>query len=597
MPAPAPADKSTEKLAKSVDTITKLLQAHSGNPAQIKAKKDEEKKLVKDHKKVLGQWEEVLDDEKKQLEENKVRIFTMTSFIGNEAKRYFAQSESTGVTWAGLAKSIGTGVKNWFNAAKEQNTMLGRTLRFGAALWKGVNDHIIGSVKNIFSKIGSEMREVLGELAEVFDFIKGIFMGIFNFIKDAFLGFFKRAPAHDRKRNQLLTKIVDFMRRAEKRDMLEFAIPDASFQGLIMTLALIGAALVGGMIARFMLPFKVVFSALKLGVAFTKIKSFFLAIQWFGNKVFKIKWTFIKWGRKIAEVFGKFGPLANFAKVLGKLGRAFLWGFKVLGWPLTIILGVIDFIIGVVTSKADTWAGRIMDGLMKAVDGFLGLPVKLLGWVIEKVAGLFGVEVTGVADKIMGVIRWIVEAMFGWMKPIVGFIEGFISGGPAGAVKGFVDGIKSMINHLISIFPEPVQKMIIGFFSNLGEFFGILVEKFKGLLSWFGVDLAEGGGGGEAPVGTVASGDFMQMTDAEAKKIEAERQANQTAIVDAVEKQTKDQKDHNELLAKKQGDNIAVAMSQSGGYRSAPSDSPSTEQLPDEVDMGLAVFSNINASF
>lgn len=597
MPVAAPADKSTEKLAKSVDTITKLLQAHSGNPAQIKAKKDDEKKLVKDHKKVLGQWEEVLDDEKKQLEENKVRVFTMTSFIGNEAKRYFAQSESTGVTWAGLAKSIGTGVKNWFNAAKEQNTMLGRTLRFGAALWKGVNDHIIGSVRNVFSKIGSEMREVLGELAEVFDFIKGIFMGIFNFMKDAFMGFFKRAPEHDRKRNKLLTKIVDYMRRAEKRDMLEFGIPDRSFQGLILTLALIAAALVGGMIARFMLPFRVIWKGLRLNIAFKKIKSFFLAIQWFGNKVFKIKWTFIKWGRRIAEIFGKLGPLAKFAGILGKIGRAFLWGFKVLGWPLTIIIGVIDFIRGFVTSTADTLAGKIMDGLKKAVEGFFGLPVKFIGWVIEKVLGLFGVEVTGVADKIMGVLFWIVEAMFGWMKPIVGFIEGFISGGPAGAVKGFVDGIKSMIKHLISIFPEPVQKMIIGFFSNLGEFFSLVSEKFKGLLSWFGIDMEGGGGGGEQPVGTVASGDFMQMTDAEAKKIEAERQAQSTAIVDAVEKQTKEQKDHQELLAKKQGDNIAVAMSTGygGGYK--PPDSPGTEQIPDEVDMGMAVFSNINASF
>jgi hypothetical protein len=310
------------------------------------------------------------------MEKRTVGVSTMTSFIGLEAKKYFAETEKNMVTWGGLAKSIGTGVKDWFNAASKQNTMLGRTLRLGASLWKGVNDHIIGTVKNVFGKIGSQMREVLGELAEVFDFIKGIFMGLFNFVKDAFLGFFKRVPPHDRKRNKLLQKMVDFMRRAEKRDMLEFMVPDEAIQGLLLPLAMIAAAIVGGMAARFMAPFKAIWQVTKLGIAFKKIKDFFLSIKFFANKVFFIKWTFIKWGRKIADMFGKVGPFMKFAGVLSKLGRAFAWGFRVLGWPLTILIGIFDFIKGVVTSDAETWAGRIMDGLKAAVEGFLGLPIR-----------------------------------------------------------------------------------------------------------------------------------------------------------------------------------------------------------------------------
>lgn len=600
MPAAgAEAKKTQEEINKNIVRITKLLEMHGRNPAEVKAQKKEELDLIKQEKLLQEKWGDVLEEQKTEMKKQRVGFTSLTSFMGLEAKKYFAETEKNMITWGGLAKSIGTGVKEWFDAASKQNTMLGRTLRLGASLWKGVNDHIIGTVKNIFSTITGQMREVLGEMAGVFDFIKNIFMGMFNFLKDSFKGFFQRVPPHDRQRNKLLQKMVDFMRRAEKRDMLEFMVPDEAFQGLLMPLAMIAAALVGGAIGYFLRPFQAIWKMFRIGNILTSVKNFLMNFKWFGKIMAKFKGVggltdkIVEWTGKFMKWFPKFG------KVLGKLFGALKWGMKWIGWPITIIFAVIDFIKGFNKTQG-TIAEKIIGGLKAAVMGFFELPIKLIGWLIEKLLGLFGVKVDGVADKIIAVFEWIIEAGFGWVKPIVGFIQGFIEGGPMGAIKGFFDGIKSMIKHLISVFPEPVQKLIIGFFQNIGEFFKLVVDKFSGLLKWFGIDFGDEGTGATTTtgkVGTVAHGDFMQMTEAEAKKLEAQQQATSQAIVGAVEKQTQEQKTHNEELAKKQGDNIAVAMSSSGGYQSAPPDTSGNEKISDEVDLGLSVWGNLNASF
>lgn len=595
MPVTTPEFKENIKIAKSVTEMEKILKAVAGNPATIKAKKDEEKKLVKEQKKVLSQWFEVLDEQQEQLEKRKVTTGAMFSFIGIQTKKYFAETERQAVTWGGLAKSIGQGVKNWFNTAKEQNTALGFTLRLGASLWKGVNDHIIGTIRNVFGKIGSELREVLGELSGVFDFIKGMFMGVFNFIKDTFLGFFKKAPPHATKRNKLLKKIVDFMRRAEKRDLLEFAVPDRSIQALLLPLAMIAAALVGGMVRRFLMPFEAIWKVFRIGPIFKKIKDFFLSVKNFANKIFKI--TFIKWGRKIAGIFGKIGPLAKFAGVLGKLGRAFAFGFRILGRPLAIILGVIDFIWDFVKAEGNL-ADRIRAGVEGAVMGFIKLPVQFFGWVIEKTLGIFGVEVDGIADKILGFISGFFDLWVGFFRPIIGLIEGLFTGGFQGAIKGFFEGMGKFFEILKPLTEkiEPLRQAIIDFFTAIGNWFGSIIDKFKPLLSWFGIEF---GAGAEAPIpggltgGEEAGGAFTTMSQAEANAKQAQQDTQTQAVVSAIEDQTQKQIASDEKLSKEQGDNIAVAMA--NPVQTAPA-KDTEKQLPSEELFSFAM-GNSNMGF
>lgn len=579
------AKKTQEEINKNIVRITKLLEMHGRNPAEVKAQKKEEQDLIKQEKLLQEKWVGVLDEQKKEMGKSRVKISSMTSFIGLEAKKYFAETEKNQVTWGGLAKSIKTGVKDWFEAASKQNTMLGRTLRLGASLWKGVNDHIIGTVKNVFGTIAGQMREVLGELAGVFDFIKGIFMGLFNFVKDAFLGFFKRVPPQDRKRNQLLQKIVDYMRRAEKRDMLEFMVPDESIQGLLLPLAMIAAALVGGMVRRFLMPFEAIWNIFKIGARLKQLKDFVRGLFVMPKWVFKIKWTVIKWWRALGGLLGKSGIIVKFGTVLGKLGAALKFGFKFLGWPLTIILGVIDFIKGFIATEGNL-ADKITGGVKGAIMGFLELPIRFFGWLVEKILGIFGVEVDGIADKILGFIRGFIDIWVGMFRPIIGAVEGLFTGGITGMIKGFFGGIGDFFKILQPIAEklEPLREAIIGFFDAAWEW-------IKGLWDWwpFGDDEEEEGGVPKpkpdiSPVSTVS------QAQANAKKAEQDSQTGK--VVDAINQQTEKTMEQNEKLSKDTADNLAVAMATSGDDSKPGGEGD--KQLKDEVEIYGLLAGNSN---
>ena len=579
--------KSQEEVAKSVKRISELLAMHGANPAQVKAQKKEDKELRNQEKDLLNKWVDVIDQQKKDLEKRTVKVSSMTSFIGLEAKKYFAETERNMVTWGGLAKSIGSGVKDWFNAAMKQNTMLGATLRLGATLWKGVNDHIIGAIKNVFGKIGSQVREVMGELAEVFDVIAGVFKSAFNFIKDSFLGFFARVPPQDRLRNRLLQRMLDFMRRREKRDFLEMGRgTGGGDKGFWLIVAMIAAGLIGGFIRKFLLPFELLIKVSKLGVFTAKFWAWIKGFSFVGKLLAPIIGVggmmdkVVVWAGKFAVWFPKF------SQGLGFLFKALKFGFKFIGWPIQIIFSVIDFIQGFRKTEGNI-AQKIIGGLKNVVKGFIELPVRLIGWVIEKVLGLFGVKVEGVADKIMKVIDTVLKLGMGWLKPIIGFFEGFFSTEGnifkklIGGVKGFFDGLKSMFMTIAGLLPESMQKNIIKFFTAFEAFFEMLIDKFKGLLEWFGIEFNTPESGTTTTMAPV-KGDLMQVTQAEAAKYDAERDAYNAGVTGAIETQTKKTIEAQKRLAKQQGDAMAVAITGGGAGGTAPG-SPDT-QIPDELN-------------
>ena len=403
-------------------------------------------KLADKKEALLKKEEDQLKEEEKAEEKKKISFLDVSSFIRSSAKDYFDKTDQNMVTWGGLGASITEGVKTWFIKASQQRTMLGRTLRLGASMWKATHDHIIGAMRNIWGKVTGQIQEVLGEVGEIFGVVKDAIMSVFSFIKDSFMGFFAKVPPQDKKRNKLLQQMVGFMRRDEKRDLLGIGKGESELPGLIFGMALVAAALLGGMMKRFLAPFQIVAKILKLGPAIKAIKDWMLSIRGFANVIFRIKWNFIKFGRWIAMLWSKasgfFSFLPKMASKFGMLFKFAKFGFKVLGWPITIILGVIDFIRGFIGSDAKTVTGKIMDGVKFMFKEFLELPVQFLGWLIEKILGLFGVEVEGVAGKIMDGIMWIIEAGFGWIKPIVGLIEGFIEGGPIEGIKRFFQGIQ-----------------------------------------------------------------------------------------------------------------------------------------------------------
>ena len=68
-------------------------------------------------------------------------------------------------------------------------------------------------------------------------------------------------------------------------------------------------------------------------------------------------------------------------------------GFKILGWPLTILLGVIDFIRGWMGADAGaSILDKIKAGFQEAIAKFMELPAILLGGAVDWVMGLFGID-------------------------------------------------------------------------------------------------------------------------------------------------------------------------------------------------------------
>lgn len=565
---PALEEKQVTELNKNVQKVVKILETATGNTATIKAKKDEEKKQMKMKEDILGREKELLDEQEQAEKDKKVKLFHIAGFIKTEANNYFSKTEQNMLTWGGLFKSIGTGIRKWFDEVLKQNTMLGRTLRLGSSLWKATHDHIIGTIKNVFGAIGSQVREVLGEVAGVFDFFKGIFMGIFNFIKDSFLGFFKRVPPEDRKRNQYLQQMVGFMRRAEKREFLETGVGKKTRDTSIwMLLAMATAAIIGGLLRKFLLPFEVLL--LKPLTFLLKplqmFHQFMLRFKLFGKLMAPLVGAGGMWD-KVISVTAKFSGFISKLPILGKLFGALKFGFKFLGWPIQIIFGVIDFIKGFAQAEGSL-ANRLIEGGKAAIMGFIELPVKLIGWVIEKLLDLFGIEVDGIAQKILDVISSIFDLFTSFFRPVIGFFEGFFK------TKGsFMDKLKGAV---------------MGFFKGLMKIFEIV----KPIAKFLGVDIGETETTPEPPK---PKSSLSTITESEAKK-EAEKQKEQTdQLKNAMKEQTRMQIEANKELAKDQEANVALAIA---GQKAGNIPRTAEQQIPDEMDNIATAFMNSMGSF
>ena len=332
------------------------------------------------------------------------------------------------------------------------------------------------------SSIQSELSTILGPLQGVISSVWDMAKGIGGFFTSAFsdvkglLGFGGDSEddesKSDNKRNKLLTKLINHFKDESKRQQLEGYKDDIKpktfwFKAITAALFTIGL-IIGGFARSLILPFEVLYKALKLipGVAtlFSKIGGLFAKLP--GIKYLATG------GKKVAGFFktilGLFSKIPGMTSVL----KGIVKGFKILGWPITILFGLFDFIKAFRSTEGGI-LDKIKGGLKGALMGFFEMPVRMIGWLIEKTLGLFGVESTGVADKMVAGLKagldWIVDVFMWPVRFIQTFFstEGFIFDKLGAALKGAVK----------SIFTLPVK--IVGW----------LVDK---ILGWFGVSI-EGG--------------------------------------------------------------------------------------------------------
>jgi hypothetical protein len=531
----ATADTRSEvEIAKSVKRLEKLVSMHGDNPAEIK-KQQQDRKQILDKEKILQErWLISIEEAKKQKMKERQTTKGLFSLIKNDAMHYFDTEKSNQITWGNLWKTFTGSMRDWFDAASKQRTVLGATLRLGASLWKATHTHIIGTIKNVFSKIGSHMREVLGELAEVFDVVKDAIKSAFSFIKDSIFGFMEKVPPADRKRNKLLQYLVNHFRRQEKRELISLGKESNPFNmmSILGGLAIATAFVLGAVVRKFILPFEMAYKAMRLGGAFKAIFSFITSFNFFAKIIFGIKWTFIKWGRYLENLLGGVGWISKFGGIVGKLFGAFAKGFKIFGWPLTIAIAVYDFITGIMKSSG-SFLDRLKGGFTKALMGIIELPIRFVSWVAEGLLkGLFGIEVDGLADKILdpikGFINFWVDTMFG---PLLNFVEAFWSK-DGNIFEKFWAGIMAVFDGWGKWYDDYIKPVLnfLGIGGNEEE-----VDTTGTLRTKRGnIDISPGGGV-NSPQNTL-----LRVSQAEADKKVMEQKQTSDNIVSAIQQQTTD---------------------------------------------------------
>jgi hypothetical protein len=195
-----------------------------------------------------------------------------------------------------------------------------------------------------------------------------------------------------------------------------------------------------------------------------------------------------------------FKDLSKGAGILGKMflrfKGAFAIGFKILGWPLTILMGIIDFVKGFSETEGSL-GEKIIGGLKAAIMGIVEMPLKAIGWVFDKLTGgegsgdkmvakfseLLNGFFQGVTDAlmslwetlkslaghVMGVVDGVVDVFIGVWDFFVA-LKNFDLGGMADALSGIWDGIGEIVVGIIGGLFDialAVPRMFIGYLKGL----------------------------------------------------------------------------------------------------------------------------------
>ena len=219
---------------------------------------------------------------------------------------------------------------------------------------------------------------------------------------------------------------------------------------------------------------------------------------------------------KIGEGITKFtGFLKNtggwLAKILSKVpmfatfGKAFMSGFSKLFYPIQIVLSIFDF-VSAFRSKEGNFFEKFKAGLVGVVMGIMELPLIALGWIGDKILGLFGVEVEGgLGSKLVSGFKWVTEKIFGFIMWPFNIISNLISGFKntegsffdkvKGGLVNMVSGIMKlpltalgwMWDKILGLFGVEIKggigkKFISGFKWVIGNLFDLIISPFRLLM-------------------------------------------------------------------------------------------------------------------
>jgi hypothetical protein len=330
-----------------------------------------------------------------------------------------------------------------------------RNLKAGQALQRQAQQTV--------SAVGGHVREVLGPFTQVTDFMKSTFTNIGGFVKGLAqdLGLFGKKSAEEvelEKQTGFLEGILNTLIGQEKEEFREGLGKKTMKKGWGLVALALGflafqiGALAGGFLKALWIPFKLIFKFFRglakripiFGTMFEKgikaLRSMFLRLpkskfvqdiivrvwmffatlrEWFGKtrvaRLFKgVGGFFLRIGRFFTRFRGLLVVFRPVAAVFDKFLLGFKKGFKYLGWPILILLSIIDFIKGFVSTEGDILT-KIEKGISEVVKGFFELPVRVFGWVAEKIWGFItGTKIEGgtYAKEMFSFIDKIIEGVF-----------------------------------------------------------------------------------------------------------------------------------------------------------------------------------------
>ena len=389
----ATTDQELKSLNKTVTEAVNILKLYVGNSAQVKAMNEKEREVV-------DKWLKITD----MAEENQKKQRAFTERLRDENGRFIKKQDQQASKFMGMAGSI----KGMFG---------NMTKGIKAGISNMVNG-VINHMSNFFQAVKSQFLSLFGEESEWFELMSSIKNAVTGFMGSLISFIWQKTPNWAKKMIKYLHNMYMLQVKEFKMDLAGIGYDPkkkgVGMGGLITALI----ALLGGSIGAFLGRYFGFISKLPI---FNKIGQMFAAI--------------------------------DDIPFLGKLVKAVKFGFKWIGWPLQMLLGVFDFIKGYKESEADTIWGKLKDGLWSAFEGFIEIPVKLLTWAVEKVLEWFGVEFDGkeAADKILGIAEKLFYMVFEGWEMIFGFVKKGIDK-IVTVMKGFwnglIEGLQETLNAL-----------------------------------------------------------------------------------------------------------------------------------------------------
>lgn len=463
--------------------------------------------------------------------------------------------------------------------AKESRVLFAGTMRAGVHIWQNLSTNIFSKMKDVFGGLMGQVREALGPVAAFYDAAKQSFMGMFDMVKGVFMSF--KATPTEKKQLGFLGTIANFAKMSMKQmkgEFLQTIGEEKKKGGKWAAIMFILGAVIGGIIAALLKPFNLLGSVIKMistrllkipffGKAFERLGKFFRSIKAFVKNIPKMG----KMGAGLGKVWKFFKAIGGFVKSflskipgLTSLFKGLKFGFKFLGWPIAIIFGIIDFIRGFVKEYGESGSviESIKAGLTTAIIGFIELPVKMIGWLIDKVLSFVtGGEVKGSADKIMGYIKWLVGMYFKWVE--------FYVFTPLKLIGSLFKWLWDLVGPWMSRQLPKLKAMAELFFTAISGLWEWIGEIGRVILERFGINV----GGPEVP----------NSPQKQAEIAEAERRAKLKQLDEEARKEKRlelERKNREEWQKKQEAAQKALLMSNTL-EKSGGGDFP---QIPDEVD-------------